>query len=132
MRVAVPFDPDQVWGKKDRHHVTGSVGGCKVRAELRQDTIWFLKLGPAWVRDNPSKAGDEVEVRLAPEGPKVADDVAAALTASPEAQRFFESLPTFYRNNFVRWIEEAKRSETRSRRIADTVELCAAGRRERG
>jgi hypothetical protein len=132
LRMRIPFDPDEVWGAKDRHHVTGSVAGCTVRGELkRKDGAPLLLLGPAWVRDNPLAAGDEVEVKLSPEGPKLADDVAAALSASPEAKRFFESLPTFYRNNFIRWIESAKRPETRAKRIAETVELCASGKRER-
>lgn len=29
--VPVPFDPDEVWGAKPRHHVAGSVAGMGVR-----------------------------------------------------------------------------------------------------
>jgi len=32
--VPVPFDPDQLWGAKDRHHVTGTVSGMRVRAVI--------------------------------------------------------------------------------------------------
>lgn len=130
-RLAIPFDPNAAWGAKDRHHVTGTVGGCKVRGELRSENgAWSLMLGPAWVRDN-LKPGSEVEVALAPEGPALAEDFAQALAASEAAKAFFESLPTFYRKNFIRWIEEAKRPETRASRIAETVRLCEAGKRER-
>ncbi len=130
-RVSVPFDPNEAWSRKDRHHVTGSVGGYKVRGELRSDGAgWALALGPAWVRDN-LKPGREVEVVLGPEGPDLAEDVVAALANSLAAREFFENLPTFYRNNFIRWIEQAKRPETRAKRIAEMVGLCAAGRRER-
>ncbi len=130
-RVAVPFDPNEAWGRKGRHHVSGSVGGCTFRGELRfEDGSWFLALGPAWVRDN-LKPGVSVDVVLAPEGPALAADVVAALAGSPMAGTFFENLPTFYRNNFVRWVEQAKRPETRAKRIAETVRLCAAGQRER-
>lgn len=129
--VRLPFDPNAAWGAKDRHHVSGTVGGRPVRGELRSENdTWNLTLGPAWVRDN-LKSGTEVEVVLAPEGPALADDVARALAASDAAKAFFESLPTFYRKNFIRWIEEAKRPETRASRIAEAVRLCEAGKRER-
>jgi uncharacterized protein YdeI (YjbR/CyaY-like superfamily) len=38
-------------------------------------------------------------------------------------------MPSYYRNNATRWIESAKRPETRAKRIEETVEL--ARRRER-
>ena len=37
----------------------------------------------------------------------------------------------FYRRNYVRWIESAKRPETRAARIADTVALLKAGKRQK-
>ena len=55
----------------------------------------------------------EMTVTLTPEGPQVDDlppDISGALIAEPAAQTFFESLPTFYRKNYLRWIEEAKRT----------------------
>jgi uncharacterized protein YdeI (YjbR/CyaY-like superfamily) len=61
----------------------------------------------------------------------MADDVVAALDAEPAARRYFDSLATFYRKNFMRWIDSAKRPETRARRIAETVAALKAGKRER-
>ena len=58
-------------------------------------------------------------------------DVAAAFAADPPAARFFDSLPSFYRNNHARWIESAKRPETRAKRIAEVVDLSRLGKRER-
>ena len=55
----------------------------------------------------------------------------AALIADPEARRTFESLATFYRKGFVRGIEDAKRPETRARRISEMLEALLAGRIER-
>jgi uncharacterized protein YdeI (YjbR/CyaY-like superfamily) len=75
-----------------------------------------------------------VSVSLAPEGPQfesLAGDFAAALEAEPEARRFFGALATFYRKNFVRWVEEGKRPETRAKRIAEAVASLKAGKRER-
>jgi len=115
--------------------MTGAVNGCKVRGKLvSRDGGHYLELGPAWCRDNTVIAGAQVAVRLEAEGPQVASmppDIAAALDAAPGARRFFESLPTFYRKNFMRWIESAKRPETRANRIAEMVETLKAGKRER-
>jgi uncharacterized protein YdeI (YjbR/CyaY-like superfamily) len=69
---------------------------------------------------------------MALEGPQsttLGDDVARAFAAEPGAARFFDSMPTFYRNNAARAITGAKRPETRARRIADVVQR--AKRRER-
>jgi hypothetical protein len=132
--IRIPFDPASVWGAKSRHDVAGTVAGRKVRGRLiERDGALYMELGPAWCRDNSLAGQTDVEVVLAPEGPQVASmapDVSAALNADPGARRFFESLATFYRKGFMRWIDGAKRPETRARRIAETVAALRAGKRE--
>ena len=50
----------------------------------------------------------------------------------PEAARFFDGLATFYRKNYLRWIDATRRSpEVRAQRIAELVVLMKAGRKER-
>lgn len=133
--IALPFDPDDVWGVKQRHYVAGTVNGCPVRGCLTFDGArFFLPIGPAWRRDNGVEPGADVEVVLGPEGPQpdtISADVAAALNGAPEARAFFESLPSFYRKNYIRWIEEAKRPETRRDRIEGMMSLLKDGRRRR-
>lgn len=48
-------------------------------------------------------------------------DLAQALAAEPEAQARFASLALSHQREYMRWIEEAKKPETRARRIAGTV-----------
>jgi Bacteriocin-protection, YdeI or OmpD-Associated/Domain of unknown function (DUF1905) len=133
--IKLPFGPSREWGDKDRHDVTGTVAGHKVRGKLTpREGAYYLELGPSWCRDGSVVAGAHVAVALGPEGPQVgamADDISAALDAEPAARRFFESLATFYRKNFIRWIEDARRPETRAKRIAETVATLKAGKRER-
>ena len=133
--IAIPFNPNDVWGVKQRHHVTGSVNGSAVRGSLGSDaTQYFLPLGAAWRRDNGVEAGARVDVVLSPEGPQSAQlspDVADALDAEPEAKAFFEALATFYRNTYIKWIEGAKRPETRRARITEMTELLKAGRKQK-
>ena len=133
--IPIPFDPNAVWGVKQRHHITGTINGCAVRGSVGSDgSQYFLPLGAAWRRDNGVEAGAEVDVVLAPEGPQadaLAADILAALDREPDARTFFESLATFYRNGYVRWIEGAKRPETRSNRIAEMLSLLKAGKKQR-
>jgi hypothetical protein len=133
--VRLPFDPDAAWGERPRHDVHGTIAGYRVRGPLaRRDEGWALELGPTWCRDPAMRDGARVEVVLRPEPPQLAtmaQDIADAIRAEPAARATFESIATHYRLNFVRWIEEAKRPDTRARRVAETVETLRAGRRDR-
>ncbi len=134
--VRVPFDPNDVWGTKPKHHVSGTLGSAKVRAVIESiDDGWGFRLGPARARDCGVTIGEKVKVELSPEGPQrdgLAPDLAAALDASPEAGAFFDSLAQFYRKAYIRWIDATKRRpDVRAERIAETVRLLEAGIKER-
>jgi hypothetical protein len=133
--IALPFDPQTVWGTKQRHHIRGTVNGVNIRGSLGSDgEQYFLLLGAAWRRDCGIEAGATVNVVLEPEGPQqatVAQDIADALAQEPTAAEFFAALPTFYRKNYMRWIESAKKTETRAARIAGMVDLLKAGKRQK-
>jgi carbohydrate-selective porin OprB len=134
--VPLPFDPDQAWGRKLAHRVHGTVNGMDVRGVVESDADGRgLVLGAAWRRDCGLAAGDTVEVVLAPEGPQrddLADDVASALAANPPAGEFFDSLAQFYRRAYLRYIDATKRRpDVREARIAEVVDLLAAGVKQR-
>lgn len=59
---------------------------------------------------------------------QVPADLAAALVADPDAQAAFGALSFTHRKEFVRWVEEAKKDETRAQRVAQTVEMVRSGR----
>lgn len=61
----------------------------------------------------------------------VPPDLRAALAADPRADENFQAFPPSTRRTILEWITLAKRAETRSRRIAETVEQAAAGLRAR-
>jgi hypothetical protein len=134
--VRVPFDPNEAWGTKSRHHITGTVGGRRVRGPLDEvDDGYCLTLGAAWRRDGDVVIGTEVQVTLVPEGPQrteLAPDVAEALAADPAAGAFFDSLATFYRKGYLRWVDGTKgRPGVRAARIAEMIELLKAGKKQR-
>ncbi len=134
--IPVPFDPDDLWGAKSRHHIAGTVNGMRVRGVIEPfaDGHGFT-LGPVWRRDCGVAVGDTVAVTTEPEGPQrdgLADDIAAALEANPAAGAVFDSLAQFYRKAYLRWIDATKRHpQQRVKRIAEVVALLSAGVRER-
>ena len=79
--------------------------------------------------------GDTFDVRVAidtaPREIEVPPDLAEALAAAPAAATAFEGLSFSHRREYVQWITEAKRAETRTRRVAGTVERLREGRTRR-
>ncbi len=62
-----------------------------------------------------------IELDTAERGIEVPDDLATALEADPQVRAAFDALPYTRRKEHVRAVTEAKRPETRARRIAATV-----------
>ncbi|GLY78694.1 YdeI/OmpD-associated family protein [Actinoallomurus iriomotensis] len=80
-------------------------------------------------------AGDEVDVDVEPDdSPRevaVPDDLAKALHGDAEAERCFEGLSPSRKKAYVTWIEQAKKAETRERRVAQAVTELSEGKPKR-
>lgn len=61
--------------------------------------------------------------------PETPPDLLAALAKNRKARTTFEALAPSHRREYVEWITEARRDETRARRLAQTVEWLAEGKR---
>lgn len=59
----------------------------------------------------------------------VPDDLRTALSATPAAELRFDASPPSYRRNVLRWLDQAKRADTRTRRIEAVVAAAAQGTR---
>jgi len=59
----------------------------------------------------------------------VPQDLRAAIDANPAAAATFEGFPPSAQREYVEWVTEAKRDETRAKRLAQTVEWLAEGKR---
>ena len=60
---------------------------------------------------------------------KVPADLAAALKKNKKAAATFEAFPPSCRREYVEWITDAKRDETRMKRLKTTIEWLAEGRK---
>lgn len=57
------------------------------------------------------------------------DDLGVALGANPAAQATFDGFPPGQKREYLDWIADAKRPETRTKRVAQAVEWMAEGKR---
>ncbi len=61
--------------------------------------------------------------------PEMPEDLVAALNKDKAAKATFDAFPPSCRREYIEWIVEAKREETRAKRLAQTVEWLAEGKR---
>ena len=66
---------------------------------------------------------DDVENLVVP------DDLAAALAANPPAREHWDAFPRSARRALLEWIVQAKRPETRAKRVAETAEKAQVNER---
>lgn len=59
---------------------------------------------------------------------EVPAELAAALRKNRKAREVFEGFPPSHRREYIEWITDAKRDETRARRVAQAVEWIAEGK----
>ena len=61
--------------------------------------------------------------------PEMPEDLVAALNKDNAAKATFDAFPPSCRREYIEWIVEAKREETRAKRLAQTVEWLSEGKR---
>ena len=129
--VVDPYDLKEAFGS-GRPPVRATVNGYTFRTTL------FTMGGRALLGLNREvreaatvEPGQEVSVELErddePRTLEVPSDLAAALDADPVVRETFDGLSYTHRKEYVRWIEEAKRTETRARRVEKSVEMLREG-----
>ena len=125
----VPFDPKAELGKV-RAPVRVTINGYTFRTTIASmGGRTFVGLNRE-VREGTGVApGDRVAVELelddAPRTVEVPPDLAAVL--DEDLRAFFDSLSYTHRKEYVRWIEEAKRQETRRTRVEKAAAMLADG-----
>ncbi len=134
--IPVPEDVVAAMGSGKRPAVQVTVGEHSYRTTVASMRgRYFVPLSKANREAARVAAGDEVaveiEVDAEPRNVTIPADLADALADDAPARAFFDRLSYTHRKEWVRWVEEAKKAETRTRRIAKTVEALHAGKRAR-
>lgn len=134
--VEVPFDVETEFGLK-RPKVRALIEGVPYRGTLTRMGTECHVLGiRKEIREKIAKSfGDQVTVHLEldtePRVVEVPPELAQAFKAEPGAEAVFQSLAYTHQREHVNYINEAKKPETRQRRVAQTIEMLKKQNRER-
>ncbi|MBE0671452.1 MAG: DUF1905 domain-containing protein [Anaerolineales bacterium] len=126
--VEVPFDVEAAFGSK-KPKVKAMIEGIPYRGPLvRMRTENHLLIILKGIREQIGKTfGDKVKITVELDtAPRVIDvpaELKKAFKVEKDAKVFFEELAYSHQREYVMWINEAKRDETRQARIAKTIEM---------
>lgn len=116
MLYFAPRKPGSNWAKSNKQRVERLLAAGLI-APAGLEKIEAAKRDGSWT------ALDEVE-RL-----EIPADLAAALDALPPARANFEAFPKSTRRGILEWIVNAKRPETRAKRVGETARLAQQNQR---
>ena len=133
--AAFVLDEEQVTAVGEgakRFPARATINGTTLRTTVtRMRGEYLFGLSRAAREQAGVEAGDIVtftlELDSEPRTVEVPEGLATALAADPAAAAAFEALAHTHRKEFARWVAEAKRDETRDRRIVQTLEMLHAG-----
>jgi Bacteriocin-protection, YdeI or OmpD-Associated/Domain of unknown function (DUF1905) len=116
-----------------RFPVVATVNGYTWRTSVARMGGEFLLGLNREVREGAGvQAGDEVdaaiELDVAPREVDLPGELAEALASDQQASDCFERMAFTHRKEYARWIAEAKRDETRQRRVRQALEMIKAGK----
>lgn len=115
--------------------VEGTINGFAFAATLQPDSEGghWLKVEPAWSKGAKTRPGDEVELEISPAKiepePDVPADLREVLSSSPSALEGWEATTAIARRDWITWMEQGKRAETRLIRIEKMLDMLSKGKR---
>lgn len=124
--IRVPDDLVEALGGGRRPKVVATLGDYSFRTSIAlMGGAFWLGVSAQHRANAGLAAGDPIDVRVelddAPRTVDVPDDLAAALEVVAGARAAFDAMSYTHRKEWVRSIEDAKKPETRDRRIAGAV-----------
>jgi hypothetical protein len=131
--VVLPPDVATAMGGRARIPVAGTINGVPFRGSTMPMGDGTHCVG--FRKDTRAQAGgvepgDTVTIEIArDDAPRTVDvpaDLAAALDADPAVRAAFDTMSYTHRKEYVGAVQDAKRPETRARRLAKAVEAARA------
>jgi Bacteriocin-protection, YdeI or OmpD-Associated/Domain of unknown function (DUF1905) len=126
--VEIPFDVEKEFGSK-RPKVKAMIEGVSYRGTLvRMGGEHHMLLILKEIREQIGKTfGDEIKITVEPDAEprliEIPKDLIKEFKKDKQAKVIFDKLSYTHQKEYVRWIEEAKKEETRQTRIIKTIEM---------
>ena len=134
--IDIPFDVEKTFGSRGRVPVRGALHGAPYRGSVFRmgGDCHFMVVNRKLRVAAGVSGGETVPVTMERDDePRVItppDDFARALKTNKDARATWDKLSFTHQREHVEHVEEAKRPETRQRRIEKSIQLLASGKKE--
>ena len=134
--VDFPFSTEELFGKKGQVKIKALFDGkTEYRGSLvkMKSDCHILGLTKEIRKELGKTFGDEVSVSLIEDKEErtveIADDIILVFNENPDAKDLFDKMSYTHRKEYIRWIEEAKKPETRENRKIKMIEMILNGKK---
>lgn len=132
--ITIPFDVPKTYGTRARVPVRGTINGFPYRGTLFPMGGKYIFVVNKELRTNAKvKGGEMISMTMErDEEPRIITppaDLARALRANKDAQAAWDKLSYTHKKEHARAVEDAKRPETRVRRIEKAIAQLAEGKK---
>jgi uncharacterized protein YdeI (YjbR/CyaY-like superfamily) len=124
--AAVNFWRGQDLGIERSADAMGQLGKLTSVADLPPDLDALIRKAAELAKRAPAPRKPKHAPRAPPE---LHPEFAAALDGAPKAKAAFDSFAPSHRREYLEWVAEAKRDETRRTRIASAIEWLSEGKK---
>lgn len=134
--VEFPFSTEKLFGKKGQVKIKATFDNAvEYRGSLAKMKSDCHMLGLTQdIRKQLGKTfGDEVSVSLVEDYEEriveIAEDIAVVFDGNPTAKALFDKMSYTHRKEYIRWINDAKKTETRENRKMKMIEMILDGKK---
>ncbi|MEY8758349.1 DUF1905 domain-containing protein [Chryseobacterium tongliaoense] len=134
--VDFPFSTEELFGKKGQVKIKALFDGkTEYRGSLvkMKSDCHILGLTKEIRKVLGKTFGDKVSVSLIEDKEErtveIADDITLVFNENPDAKKLFDQMSYTHRKEYIRWIEEAKKPETRESRKIKMIEMILNGKK---
>ena len=133
--LRLPQDASDQLPARSEVSVEGTLNGHPFATTLQPDSEGghWLKVEADWNFDSKVNPGETVELIVSPAlvepEPKVPDDLRQALAASPAAFATWNDTTAIARRDWITWMGQGRKAETRIIRINKMIDMLSHGKR---
>lgn len=134
--VEFPFSTEELFNKKGQVKIKALFDGkVEYRGSLAKmnSDCHILGLTQETRKQLGKTFGDEVSVSLIEDKEErvveIADDIAFVFDENPDAKLLFDKMSYTHKKEYIRWIEEAKKPETRENRKIKMILMILEGKK---
>lgn len=134
--VEFPFSTEKLFGKKGQVRIKATFDNTiEYRGSLAKMKSDCHILGLTQdIRKQLGKTfGDKVSVSLIEDQEEriveIAEDIAVVFDENPKAKEIFDRMSYTHRKEYIRWINDAKKTETREKRKVKMIEMILDGKK---